>query len=278
MERGFKMKDNYYSGHGDSGHDGYSAHDGHMDPEHCVPKKVDRGVKSKQMTLLPDETVPTFDQAAEERVIKVPVVLAERTLQIVVESDISLYPPATEIKRVKKHVFLDQVKLVPVEFDEIGTTNTFAATRAKLFVSGHIRKNIEYASADHNAPLQDRIAKVRFSGFAELNGADFITRPIFSRSDKAEANFVNDKTQIDARLDKYFFQNIVNYNEQPYGELLAARFYEIDYSPEGTYPDGSFKTLREKIALELSLKLLQVQQLAFDAERRVPDNSGFGPL
>ena len=46
--------------------------------------------------------------------IKVPVVVAERLLQIVVESDIPLDPPATEIKRVKKHVFLDQVKLVPV--------------------------------------------------------------------------------------------------------------------------------------------------------------------
>ena len=51
--------------------------------------------------------------------IKVPVVLAERTIQIVVESDIPLNPPATEIKRVKKHVFLDQVKLVPVRFARI---------------------------------------------------------------------------------------------------------------------------------------------------------------
>ena len=51
--------------------------------------------------------------------IKVPVVLAERTIQIVVESDIPLNPAATEIKRVKKHVFLDQVKLVPVRFARI---------------------------------------------------------------------------------------------------------------------------------------------------------------
>ena len=51
--------------------------------------------------------------------IKVPVVNAERTIQIVVESDIPLNPPATEIKRVKKHVFLDQVKLVPVRFPRI---------------------------------------------------------------------------------------------------------------------------------------------------------------
>ena len=80
-------------------------------------------------------------------------------------------PAATEIKRVKKHVFLDQVKLVPVRFTRVAlTTDYFFVTRAKLFVSGHIRKNIEYASADCNGALQDRIANVPFSGFAELAG------------------------------------------------------------------------------------------------------------
>ena len=58
--------------------------------------------------------------------IKVPVVNAERTIQIVVESDIPLNPPATEIKRVKKHVFLDQVKLVPVRFATYWITLTFS--------------------------------------------------------------------------------------------------------------------------------------------------------
>lgn len=37
--------------------------------------------------------------------IKIPVVLAEPTLQIVVESDITLTPAATEIKRVKNMSF-----------------------------------------------------------------------------------------------------------------------------------------------------------------------------
>ncbi|MEC0117373.1 Uracil permease, partial [Bacillus cereus] len=75
--------------------------------------------------------VPTgFDSAF----IKVPVVLAEPTLQIVVEADIPLSPAATEIKRVKKNVFLNQVKLVPVAFQPIPGTDFFTVTRAKLFV------------------------------------------------------------------------------------------------------------------------------------------------
>lgn len=261
------MSDQHYSSN-----DGYSMGDSYSKQgKNCKPAE-DHGVKSQQQIPVTDSGLE-FTLTPQAARFKIPVILAERTLQIVVESDISLYPPATEIKRVKKHVFLDQVKLVPVRFTRIGTTDYFRVTTAKLFVAGHIRKNIEYASADYNAPLQDRIANVRFSGFAELSGADFVSAPIIGISENAEANFLNEKTQMDARLDKYFFQNLVKYNEQPYGELVAANFYELDFSPHSTYHDGSFHTLREKIVLDLTLKVLQVQQirLGTSAQAQVPN-------
>ena len=162
---------------------------------------------------------------------------------------------------MKKHVFLDQVKLVPVEFCRIPYTDFTEVTTAKLFVAGHIHKNIEYSSRDCNGALQDRIARVPFTGFAELNGDDFIVRPILGVSESSEANFLNEKTQMDARLDKSFFHNHVKYNEQPYGELVAADFYELDFAPKGVDRHGTFCTLREKIVLDLTLKVLQVQQI-----------------
>ncbi len=66
---------------------------------------------------------------------------------------------------------------------------------------------------------------------------------------------------MDARLDKAFFQNLVKYNEQPFGELVAANFFELDFSPIMAAPEGTFSTLREKIVLELTVKVLQVQQI-----------------
>ena len=113
-----------------------------------------------------------------------------------------------------------------------------------------------------NGALQDRIANVPFSGFAELTGnwRIFLAFPVIGISENAEANFLNEKTQMDARLDKYFFQNLVKYNEQPYGELVAANFFELDFSPKGVNHDGTFDTLREKIVLDLTVKVLQVQQ------------------
>ncbi|HDR6314637.1 TPA: CsxC family protein [Bacillus wiedmannii] len=210
--------------------------------------------------------IPLADQAAAPIVtpnalIKVPVVLAERTVQIVVEADIPLDPPAVEIKRVLKNVFLTQCKLVPVAFSPIPGTNYRRVTRAKLFVEGYIRKNIEYASYECNAALYDRIANVNFYGFTDLTAADFLTQPIIAASSDAASHFINPKNGDLPRLDKYFFENTVYYNEQPYCELIAANFYELDFSPCPTALNDSFDTLREKIVLDLTLKVLQVQQV-----------------
>ncbi|MEQ6855703.1 CsxC family protein [Lysinibacillus capsici] len=224
-------------------------------------------VTSTEQIPLTNETTPLVTTPLTTPTIKIPVVLAEPTLQIVVESDITLSPAATEIKRVKKNVFLNQVKLVPVSFARIANTDFFRVTRAKLFVGGHIRKNIEYASSACNGALQDRIADVPFSGFTDLIFPQTAggPTPILGISEFAEANFLNERTQMDARLDKAFFQNLVKYNEQPFGELVAANFFELDFSPIMAAPEEAFSTLREKIVLELTVKVLQVQQIRLGA-------------
>ena len=62
-------------------------------------------------------------------------------------------------------------------------------------------------------------------------------------------------------MDKNFFQNLVNHNEQPYDELVVANFFELDFSPTGVNEKGTFNTLREKVVLDLTLKVIQVQQI-----------------
>jgi hypothetical protein len=83
---------------------------------------------------------------------------------------------------------------------------------------------------------------------------------------------------MDARLDKAFFQNLVKYNEQPFGELVAANFFELDFSPVMATPEGTFSTLREKIVLDLTVKVLQIQQLRLAAASQVtPVLTGLTP-
>ena len=237
------------------------------------PGKVNCEVKARTEVQLPDTpATPVVNPDLTGAFIKVPLVLAETTLQIVVEADIPLDPPACEIKRVLKDVFLTQCKLVPVgPFTEIDDTGFFTSEGAKLFIEGFIRKNIEYAPKGCNSALRTLTAKVPFSGFADLTG-DLMNLPIFGFGEQRRAQFLDPKHGESPRLDKYFFQNSVIYNEQPYCELISAAFFELDFSPNSHHDshgshnskcsnNGSFNKLREKIVTDLTLKVLQVQQI-----------------
>ncbi|KGP72815.1 CsxC family protein [Pontibacillus yanchengensis] len=216
-------------------------------------------VKGKTQTQFQDTNVdPTTISNA---VVKVPVLLAETTLQIVVEADIPLDPPAVEIKRVLKNAVLTQCKLVPVAFGNTLGDGTRQVTRAKLFVQGYIRKDIEYATDRCEGKIRDRIANVPFSGFADLTDEDFITRPAFGVSEESKSQFINPKIGEKPRLDKYYFQNDVFYNEQPFCELVRADFYELDFSPEYTMLGDTFDKITEKVVLDLTLKVLQTRQV-----------------
>jgi hypothetical protein len=203
--------------------------------------------------------------------IKVPVVVAEPTIQIPIEAIITLAPAASEIKRVKKNVFLEQVKLVPVApFSRIDGTDFFTAGRAKLFVAGHIRENIEFAARKNvefaaagacAAPLQDQIVDIPFSGVTDVTS--FINPPVIGINEASESSFLSDMNPLNARLDKFFFNNLVKFNEQPFGELVSANFFELDFSSTEPVAEGTFRTLTEKIVMELTLKVLQNQQLQF---------------
>nr|WP_093273763.1 Uracil permease [Psychrobacillus sp. OK032] len=225
-------------------------------------------VEATSLIPLKDErATPCLIAPPARPILKVPAVLAETTLQIVVEADIPLDPPASEIKRVFKDVFITQCKLVPVRFGEEVCNGTLrTVTRAKLFVEGFIRKDIEYATTDCNGVIRDRIATVPFSGFADLEGNDFFLFPVIGDSPEgSRSRFIDPKNGDTPRLDKFFFENNVFYNDQPYCELVSAKFFELDFSPSPTNEDGSFHTLREKIVVDLTLKVLQVRQVRVTA-------------
>ncbi|WP_425412126.1 CsxC family protein [Neobacillus massiliamazoniensis] len=217
--------------------------------------------------------------------IKVPVVLAEPTIQIPLETTIALGAMATEIKRVKKNVFLDQVKIVPeAPFTRVDGTDFFTFQRAKLFIAGHIRKNIEFTTAGATVgactvSLSDRVVDIPFTGFTELSVAagTLINRPILGINETSESSFLSDTNNLNARLDKFFFNNLVKFNEQPFGELVAANFFELDFATPEPAAEGTFSTLTEKLVLELTVKVLQTQQLAVALTTVVPNLPGLTP-
>ncbi|WP_458339800.1 DUF7852 domain-containing protein, partial [Clostridium perfringens] len=64
--------------------------------------------------------------------------MAELNITIPVEATIKLDKEATEIKRIRKNVFLTQSRVIPFSEDCRPDTGI-------LFIAGFIRKNIEYA-------------------------------------------------------------------------------------------------------------------------------------
>lgn len=208
-----------------------------------------------------------------EQTIEALVVLAQPTIQVCVEADIELAEPALEIKRSKKDVLLTQCKLLP----SLKVNATMY--RHKLFLSGYIRKNIEYATVNkvttsaicgqmHHATAHIPFhccTTLDFTSPLLLMGERNATEIPIMKTDR-EGNFQEDRQ----------FSEIVTYKEQPFCEIVAVQFFELDFAPHHQIQktkelpnEHTFKTIREKIVMELTVKVLQKQQVQLSSEMKV---------
>jgi hypothetical protein len=211
-------------------------------------------------------------------VIKVPVVLAETNITIPVEAIITLDQVAMEIKRIKKNVFLTQSRLIP--FSKDGFPNT-----GILFISGFVRKNIEYATQTCPSGVSSNVCgEIRHCTvevpFNFTTRVCFLRKPVFEENTTpSELEFFTDKLQgcdicSDPVLGRnpcdqsFFFTEF--FNEKPYVELVRADVTEIDIhtnpiSSCQTPTEQRFTQLTEKIVVNLTLKVLQNQQVRVES-------------
>lgn len=194
--------------------------------------------------------------------IKTDVVLAEPTIQVCVEADIQLEQPAIEIKRVKKDIVITQCKLVP------STWGVY-----KLFIGGYIRKNIEYATRTTSTSsgvcgdIRHMTAHVPYSCCTPIEIPGGGPWPDQGYRYGNQSPFLADSGNR-PRFDKTQFDEYVYYVEQPRCELVYAEFHEIDFAPPNTTTPVSgiddevtFQRLREKIVVDVMVKVLQKQQV-----------------
>ena len=205
-------------------------------------------------------------------IAKIPVVLAELTLQINVDSIIELPECAYEIKDIKKHLKITQCLLLQ-------NTNM-------LFIKGFIRKNIQYATrccsnesgfcGDIKHCTIDIPFKcttpITFNGIApetviNRTSSEFeylreqnIFGPKFAEKDKLLSG---DMSEFNQESTEYF-------NELPFCELISSRIIEFDEFLNPTHPqktkmpfeEKQFKKIEEKMVIFLTLKILQKRQVA----------------
>ncbi|MBB6217956.1 hypothetical protein HNQ80_004093 [Anaerosolibacter carboniphilus] len=204
-------------------------------------------------------------------VAKVPVVLAELTVQVNVNSIIDLPEYAWEIKDIKKHLKVTQCLLIQ-------ETNV-------LFIKGFVRKNIQYATrtcSNNQSFCGDIkhctidvpwscITPVAFNGISPLSpiprtSVEFeylkqqkLHGPEFADKDRLMSGDLSEFNQISTEF----------FNELPYCELISSRIVEFDEQLGHVRPDGykipfeekQFKSIEEKMVIFLTLKVLQNRQV-----------------
>lgn len=218
----------------------------------------------------------TIEAITAGAVVKVPVVLAELTVQINVDSIITLPEQALEIKNIKKNLKVTQCLLLQ-------DTNM-------LFIKGFVRKNINYSTkgwcsnqagvcgdirhctidthfncstpvtfngTNPLPPIPGFSEEFRFFKSQDVKGPDF--------SEKSQL-LSNDLTEFNQFSNEFF-------NELPFCELVHSRIVEYDefLNPlppaigKAPFEEKEFCRFEEKMVIFLTIKILQNRQVAVAA-------------
>lgn len=210
--------------------------------------------------------------------VKVPVVLAEPKIEINLESFVKLEEPAIEIKRIRKNVELTQCDVLP-------SFSHCKKPTIKLFLAGFVRKNIEYATADYGNPqkingnIRHTTVKVPFNCITEVELAKEITPSIEFQNPnpKAELEFLDPNKKLSRDQREFGNINAEFLNEKIFCELVKSSVIELDIIlderplKKGCQTEKVFRTLKEKMVILISLKVLQNQQVSMLKEKKEKD-------
>jgi hypothetical protein len=207
--------------------------------------------------------------------IKVPVVLGETTVQIDLDSTITFPEPVLEIKQIKKNLKLVQCRLLL-------PTN-------KLFLKGFVRKNIQYATPSAggrdfvSSNIHSLTVDVPFQVVTRLDflgSPDFKSNPMNSEfkyfnTSPLPQGFPSKEKLLSGDFSEHNQISEEVFNELPFCELLSSKFIEYDEAlnrnmgsvfgiagqMNAPFEEGTFTELEEKMVIELTLKVLQNQQV-----------------
>lgn len=200
------------------------------------------------------ETV-TPDYKTCSLVVDIPVIISQFKLKVYCQASVELDSYTLEIKRTKKNVFLSECKLFP-------TVN-------KLFIAGFIRNNIEYASV--NSDKDGNINTIRHITtsipFKCSTLIEYIFPPVIDYNEAAiEIEIVNEDLSGNDILEKAYVSSEY-FNEKINCKLISAEVTELISGEAGNVIECEhtlekpFKTVTDKLAVNLVIKLIQNQQI-----------------
>ena len=203
-------------------------------------------------------------------VVKIPVTLAEFNVRFFVNARIDLPEPALEVKNIKKNLKITQCMLLQ-------PTNV-------LFIKGFVRKNIDYSTRDCSN-LDGVCGEIHHCTidvpFECTTPVDFFTLPdlpIYNERDEfgylrvesLPTDSFAEKDHLMSKDHSEYNQNSTEYfNMLPYCDLISSNIVEFDEFINRRRPAGIdlpfeeklFTQIEEKMVIQLSLRLLQEQQV-----------------
>lgn len=203
---------------------------------------------------------------------KIPVVLAELTLQVNVDSIIELPEFAYEIKDIKKHLKITQCLLLQ-------NTNM-------LFIKGFVRKNIQYATRSCSnekgfcGDIKHCTIDVPFKCTTPISFNGIAPEPVINRtSNEFEylreqkifgPQFAEKDRLLSGDMSEFNQESTEYFNELPFCELIRSRIVEFDEFLNPRHPEKcrmpfeekQFRKIEEKMVIFLTLKILQKRQVA----------------
>lgn len=249
----------------------------------CVDFNKTASVENCVSTPVSPATTP-----AGRRIIRVPVVLAERQVNTNLVANIHFPEPVLEIKDIKKRVKIIQCRLLTPSI-AANATDLFPALTLQLFLKGFVRKNIQYATPCPSSSRNCVSSKIRslttdipFECVTTIPANEFITPPQlpfrnsreefdFFRAQELGRGFPEKDELLSSDLSQFHQESQQFYNQMPFCEILSSQILEWDESVDrmplngkAPFEEGTFRNAVEKMFLQFTIKIMQNQQVRVD--------------
>lgn len=222
------------------------------------------------------------DIGNDERIVNLPVTLADVRVTSNLDANIHFPDAVLEIKDIKKRVKIVQCTLLlgGATLDEEGNLET----DIPLYIKGFIRKNIQYATpCPHTksdcvaSDIRSLTVDVPFDCVTTIAAEDFLTAPLlpqfntrqefdFFRAQKLGKGFPEKDELLSSDLSQFHQVSEQFYNQFPFCEIVESRIVQYDeaidrHSINGNAPfeEGVFYNIVEKSLLEFRVRVYQNQ-------------------
>ncbi|MBU3101109.1 MULTISPECIES: DUF7852 domain-containing protein [Clostridium] len=215
----------------------------------------------------------------ETLIATLPVIIAEKNIDIPIESTFRLKNAALDIKNMKKNVYLTSSKLLPIyEKDDI-----LPLLNGNLFLEGFVRNEIDFSIAKgvyDNIINLDTECVIIYIPFKCTSLINCKVRPVFSKGkglDYIPIYISSDCLNINNDFNEYLREKntqcseYINCDIEPINcKMERVKIYEtytlLDRKPfSDKFPlEMNFNTIKESIVLNLSLTLIQKQDIVIN--------------